>query len=1007
MAVFDLRPANSEVNIGGVRFTNKGAFLGSGTGGYGTFLALTGPGNDTNSEGFNSDDVSPQNPGNPDIDLSKTEAIRLSGVPIKTIDGTQYYEIRLDLNEPNSNDTVKQVSLDLFKLYVSTNGGIESLADLAAQGILKYDLDAGGDNWLQLFDVSSGSGTDDYSILIPVSLFAGVDPLTNFLYVHVGFGAQGGDFEEAGGFEEFNIENAGTLTGFKFSDINSDGAWDPDGVNNIAGDADDEVGVGGVTIYVDANLNGILDAGERQTVTAGNGSYSFFGMPLGTYRIDEIIPAGATQTTGPFETATISTAEQVVVVDPIGNHFPVPNFTIDKTVTDVDGGGPGGIADEAGDIITYRILLTNNGELTLTGVTVTDPFADTLVRAADAIGDNDNDFEVGEQWVFTATHTVTQAEIDSNGGGDGDLDNTAVGDTDQVGPKDDSEDVPIDYDPQLAIDKVVQDVGGDGAAGEVDAAGDVITYDITVTNTGNVTLHNVTVTDPLTGTNINVGTLAPGASTTVQDQTYVAQQSDLDNNGGGDGDIDNTSTADSDETGPVQDSEEVPVAPAPALAIDKVVQDVGGDGAGGSVDAAGDVITYDITVTNTGNVTLNNVTVTDPLTGTDINIGSLAPGASFTVEDQTYTALQSDLDDNGGGDGDIDNTSTGDSDQTGPVDDSEEVPIVQNAILLIDKIVQDVGGEGPGGTAGVGDVITYDILVTNDGNVTLTNVIVTDPLTGTNINIGTLDPGESFTVEDQTYPVQQSDIDTNGGGDGDIDNTATADSDQTDPVQDSEEVPLEQGPGVRTPGFWQNPNNGGLFWDGIVGNEPKAGQPGFPEGELTYPVDSNGDGIAGGPGDLAGLLIGDYNTNGIEDAGEDTLFIDLRAAQAFVNGGGGSDGREKIGRDVVATWLNFLSGNPIGTDHSGDGKYSPREAIDDAVDWLQVFADGNNNGINFVGGKPELFGPVVKANSAAWKNDNAAGVGVESGNDIHNALDEYNNFGTINGIQYATDADFI
>ena len=30
-----------------------------------------------------------------------------------------------------------------------------------------------------------------------------------------------------------------------------------------------------------------------------------------------------------------------------------------------------------------------------------------------------------------------------------------------------------------------------------------------------------------------------------------------------------------------------------------------------------------------------------------------------------------------------------------------------------------------------------------------------------------------------------------------------------------------------------------------------------------------------------------------------------------------------------------------------------------------------------------------------------------AGNDIHNALNEYNNFGTINGVMYATDGDAI
>ena len=42
-------------------------------------------------------------------------------------------------------------------------------------------------------------------------------------------------------------------------------------------------------------------------------------------------------------------------------------------------------------MITYTITVQNTGNQTLTGVSVTDPFADagTIVRSADAVGDDD------------------------------------------------------------------------------------------------------------------------------------------------------------------------------------------------------------------------------------------------------------------------------------------------------------------------------------------------------------------------------------------------------------------------------------------------------------------------------------------------------------------------------------------------------------------------------------------------------------------------------------------
>ena len=61
-----------------------------------------------------------------------------------------------------------------------------------------------------------------------------------------------------------------------------------------------EPGLGGVTIYLDVNNNGVLDFGEPSTVSAADGSYSFTNLPSGTYTVREIVPAGYTQTSGPY-----------------------------------------------------------------------------------------------------------------------------------------------------------------------------------------------------------------------------------------------------------------------------------------------------------------------------------------------------------------------------------------------------------------------------------------------------------------------------------------------------------------------------------------------------------------------------------------------------------------------------------------------------------------------------------------------------------------------------------
>ncbi|HRL77031.1 MAG TPA: SdrD B-like domain-containing protein, partial [Candidatus Accumulibacter phosphatis] len=156
-------------------------------------------------------------------------------------------------------------------------------------------------------------------------------------------------------------------------------------------------------------------------------------------------------------------------------------------------------------------------------------------------------------------------------------------------------------------------------------------------------------------------------------------------------------TADSTETGPVSDTEQVPLTQAPALTIDKQVTGV--DTAGnGLLDQAGDIIDYKLVVTNTGNQTLTNVVVTDPLIGVNTTIPSLAPLAVVNIV-ASYAITQADIDSNATLEpnnlvaGRIDNTATADSDQTGPSSDTESVPIAQLGTIG-DLVWEDLDFDG-------------------------------------------------------------------------------------------------------------------------------------------------------------------------------------------------------------------------------------------------------------------------------------------------------------------------
>mgnify|MGYP000568353068 CR=1 FL=1 len=497
-----------------------------------------------------------------------------------------------------------------------------------------------------------------------------------------------------------------------------------------------------------------------------------------------------------------------------------PAIAIIKTGTFQDESGDG--LAQPGETITYAFTVTNTGNVTLTDVTVTDPLVTVSggPLATLAVGASDNT-------TFTASYTITQADID-----DGGVTNqaTATGDDPNGDPvSDDSDDnspleddptvTPLPIDPGIAIIKTgtFQDESGDGFA----QAGETITYAFTVTNTGNVTLTNVTVTDPLvTVSGGPLATLAVGATdNSTFTAVYVLTQADIDN-----GQVTNQATAtgddpngdpvsdDSDDNSPLEDDPTVtplPINPGIAIIKTGTFQDESGDG----FAQVGETITYAFTVSNTGDVDLTNVTVTDPLvTVSGGPIALLAIGASdnstFTA---TYTITQADID-NGGvtnqatatGTDPLGDPVSDDSDDNSPLEDDPTVtPLPQNPAIAIIKTgtFQDENGDG---FAQVGETITYAFTVTNTGNVTLTDVTVTDPLVTVSggplatLAVGATD-NSTFTA---SYTITQADID-----DGGVTNqaTATGDDPNGDPVSDDSDdnSPLEDDPTV-TP-LPQNP----------------------------------------------------------------------------------------------------------------------------------------------------------------------------------------------------------
>ncbi|MFB2022603.1 S-layer homology domain-containing protein [Pseudoflavonifractor sp. P01025] len=227
------------------------------------------------------------------------------------------------------------------------------------------------------------------------------------------------------------------------------------------------------------------------------------------------------------------------------------------------------------------------------------------------------------------------------------------------------------------------------------------------------------------------------------------------------------------------------------LKVEKTLEKVNGEAYTTGKVEADDVLTYTIKVTNTGNVSLSNIVVTDTFTGSAApvaegvtwnlntetgkyeatwNISELAAGADATLT-YTYTVRAADQ-----GKTITNNAVAASGDTTGS--DTNEVT-VYNPDMTVTKAVTKVNNDEVTADKTVvvqkDDVLTYTITVKNTGDQDLTNVVVTDTkwsngtkitvsgindpvtLTGDSYTIGTLNVGDTVTIT-YTYTVTEADV---------------------------------------------------------------------------------------------------------------------------------------------------------------------------------------------------------------------------------------------------------
>ncbi|MEH2568857.1 beta strand repeat-containing protein [Bradyrhizobium sp. AZCC 2289] len=990
----------------GIVFLTGDTHTATGTGIFPSFVQIqANPQEGGVEQGFNTDAAPVEDTGSSSV---HNHSLLLSAVPIVTVNGVDYREFRLDLNE-----TDKPITLDTLQIYKAAAGDLTSLAGLTQI----YDMDGGpdglsatpGDNVnvsVQLTAWSSGSGHSDYKILIPDSYFSGTDP-SAFIYLN-------SEFSNAdAGFEEWSVAapagggpgGQGALTILKIvHDVNLDTqnlvvdhAGDVINYNIELGNTGtagltvtavtDQVESFGVTNAIptlsgafnsgDANHNNILDPGEHweytasYTVIQADLDHDGYGTPIGGAPGDGFIDNLATASATGVPDAT-STAFVPIVFD--------PSLTITKvastTPTDLLDVNQ---ADHTGQVINYTIEVDNTGNIDLTGVTLTDTsFADSgATRGADIVGNNDNILDVGEKWSFTASHTVTQAEMNAGAN----LVNTATVDTAQTAPQDATATTVVDQDPSLTITKVASTTPTDLLdMNQADHAGQVINYTIEIDNTGNIDLTGVTLADTsfadsgatrgadIVGNNDNILDVGEKWSFTA---SHTVTQAEM--NAGAD--LVNTATVDTAQTAPQDATATTVVDQDPSLTITKVASTTPTDLLDvNQADHAGQVINYTIEVDNTGNIDLTGVTLTDTsfadsgatrgadIVGNNDNILDVGEKWSFTA---SHTVTQAEM--NAGAD--LVNTATVDTTQTAPQDATATTVVDQDPSIHIEKVTTGFDGTanhtGDGISILAGSGVTWTYTVTNDGNVDLSNIAVTDSKGVTPVYVSGDTNGDHILETTETWVYKATGTAVLGG----YNNTGTAtghlgSSTVSDDDGSSYTGTFTEQGGTLTQGFWGSHTDA---WDGVNGKESNPTTSAFKSGVLSkLEINPRHDG---------NLLLGDSNGDGIANDAHDLLISDKLAA-AIESSSTSGDARMIMLQQAIATQLNI-----------DNGKAEPNNLIDEAVMWLTKAAPGawSGVGVNIAAsglvddghgnltlvvaenaGHTALAGSAVATSSSAW-----------------------------------------
>jgi hypothetical protein len=404
-----------------------------------------------------------------------------------------------------------------------------------------------------------------------------------------------------------------------------------------------------------------------------------------------------------------------------------PAIVIKKFTNGVDADEPPGPLLQPGDPITWNYVVVNTGNAQLIDVTVTDDQGVSVTCPQDTL-------EIGEFMICTATGIAAAGQYANIATVEG----TPI---DQPNVTDEDPSHYFGIEPAITIKKYTNGPGqspedADTPPGPFISAGDAVDWSYVVTNTGTVELHDIVVSDSQ-GVNVNCPQLVlqPGESMTCTGDEGTAQPGQYANVG---------TVTGAPPQGPDVTAEDPShyFGSAPAIEIKKYTNDEDADMATGPFVPVGDAVNWTYVVTNTGNLTLTNVTVSDDQ-GVSVTCpqDTLEPGATMTC-----TAAGSAAAGQYANLGAVVGTPPGGLSPVSAEDPSHYFGS-QPGIALKKYTNSEDADTATGPLVLTGDDIRWTYVISNTGNVPLFSFQVTDSM-GVPVacpRIGLIDPGLSVT----------------------------------------------------------------------------------------------------------------------------------------------------------------------------------------------------------------------------------------------------------------------